>query len=205
MPDLTPLFPAPSVLDPLRIAVVVGSTRPGRRAAAVADWVVAHTADRNELELSVLDLADFDLPLLDEPVPALRGDYRHPHTAAWSAAVDGFDGFVFVTPEYNHSIPGALKNAIDFLFAEWADKPAGFVSYGVDAGGARAAEHLRAILGEVQVADVRSQVTFSLIDDVQDGLLAPNDRHRAKLDALLDQLVAWGGALRALRGTRVTA
>jgi NAD(P)H-dependent FMN reductase len=199
---MSPETPAP---DHLQVAVIVGSTRPGRYGEAVARWVADHAARREDAEVSLVDLADHPLPLLDEPTPALHGDYVRPHTHAWAAEIDRFDAFVFVTPEYNHSIPGALKNAIDFLYREWSDKAAGFVSYGADAGGARAVEHLRGVLGEVCVADVRSQVAFSLIDDVRDGRLRPTDRHVAKLDALLDQLVAWGGALRTLRAGRVAA
>ncbi|WP_320669826.1 NADPH-dependent FMN reductase [Patulibacter defluvii] len=192
----------PTTESPLQVAVIVGSTRPGRYGVEVARWVAAHAAARDGAAVETVDLADHDLPLLDEPTPALWGRYEHPHTTAWAREIARHDAFVFVTPEYNHSIPGALKNAIDFLYEEWADKAAGFVSYGADAGGARAVEHLRSVLGEVQVADVRSQVALSLIDDVDDGVLRPTPRHVAKLDALLDQLLAWGGALRGLRTAR---
>jgi NAD(P)H-dependent FMN reductase len=192
--------------DSLRLAVVTGSTRPGRRATLVAEWVrdhaLAHLGAR--ADLAVVDLADLELPLLDEPVPAAIGEYRNPHTKRWARLVDSFDGFVFVTPEYNHSMPAALKNAIDFLFAEWNDKAAGFVSYGLN-GGTRAVEHLRLTLAEVKVACVRSQVTLGLftdfdIPDMSDpGTLAPVDRHDAILARMLDELVDWSTALRSLR------
>src|SRR6185503_3412075 len=103
----------------------------------------------------------------DEPVPPSMGQYSQPHTHAWAQKIESFDGFVFVTPEYNHSTSGALKNAIDFLYAEWNNKAAGFVSYG-SVGGARAAEHLRLVMGELQVADVRAQVALSLYTDFKD-------------------------------------
>ncbi len=108
----------------IRIAVIVGSTRPARRSRMVAEWVheiaVRHLTARATVDL--VDLAEYELPLLDEPVPAAFGEYRHEHTRRWAAAVGSYDGFVFVTPEYNHAVPAALKNAIDFLFDEWQDK-----------------------------------------------------------------------------------
>lgn len=188
----------------MRIAVIVGSTRPGRRGDDVASWVRQVGSRRDDAIFEVLDIAGFGLPLLDEPVPAAIGDYRHPHTLAWSKAVSRFDGYVFVIPEYNHSVPAAVKNAIDFLYREWHDKAAGLVSYGIT-GGIRAAEHLRLILAEVKVACVRSQVTLSLGSDfeitdiTQPGTFAPVGHQEAQLERLLDELAAWSGALRACR------
>src|SRR6187431_1169617 len=121
---------------------------------------------RSDAKFELVDIKDFNLPLLDEPVPPSMGQYSKPHTKAWAAKIGSFDGYVFVTPEYNHGISGALKNAIDFLFAEWNNKGAGFVSYG-GAGGARAVEHLRLNLAEVQMATVRLQVLFSMYTDFE--------------------------------------
>ncbi len=141
----------------LRIAIIIGSTRPGRKAAAVADWVNEIAGSRDDATFELVDLADYDLPHLDEPVPAAMGpSYTQPHTRAWAARIASFDGFIFVTPEYNHSITGALKNAIDYLYVEWHNKAAGFVSYGLT-GGTRAVEHLRLIMSELQIAHVRAQ------------------------------------------------
>src|SRR3979411_1417354 len=120
----------------LRIAVIIGSTRPGRKGEAVAKWVYEIAQKRSDAEFELVDIKDFNLPLLDEPVPPIMGQYSKPHTKAWAAKIGSFDAYVFVTPEYNHGISGALKNAIDFLFAEWNNKAAGFVSYG-GASGAR--------------------------------------------------------------------
>ena len=122
-----------------RIAIILGSTRPGRNGEAVAKWVYEIAQKRTDAEFELVDIKDFNLPLLDEPMPPIMGQYGKPHTKAWAAKIGSFDGFIFVTPEYNHGIPGALKNAIDFLFREWNDKAAGFVSYG-GAGGARSVE-----------------------------------------------------------------
>jgi len=189
----------------IRIAIVVGSTRPGRRADQVARWVREAGAARGpEVEYALVDLAEVGLPLLDEPVPAAIGDYRNPHTRRWAEIVASFDGFVFVTPEYNHAMPAALKNAIDYLFAEWNDKAAGFVSYGL-AGGVRAVEQLRLTLAEVKVACVRSQVALSLFTDfaIPDmsvpGTFTPAPHHGPILDRLLDEVTAWAGALLGLR------
>ncbi|WP_027945979.1 NADPH-dependent FMN reductase [Amycolatopsis taiwanensis] len=190
----------------LRLAVVVGSTRPGRRALKVAEWVRDRAAAqlRERAEIAVFDLAELKLPLLDEPMPAAIGEYRNAHTKRWAQLVDSCDGFVFVTPEYNHSMPAALKNAVDFLFAEWNDKAAGFVSYGLN-GGTRAVEHLRLTLAEVKVACVRSQVSLGLFTDFdipdmsEPGTLAPAGHHDGVLERMLDELVDWSAALRPLR------
>src|SRR5216117_3050651 len=150
----------------LRIAIILGSTRPGRNGEAVAKWVHEIAQERTDAEFELVDLKDFNLPLLDEPMPPIMGQYSKPHTKAWAAKISSFDGYVFVTPEYNHGVPGALKNAIDFLFREWTDKAAGFVSYG-GAGGARAVEQLRLVLAEVHVATVRAQVLLSMWTDFE--------------------------------------
>lgn len=192
-----------------RIAIIMGSTRPGRRGENVARWV-SEVAGRHvavasgDVIVEVVDLADYGLPLLDEPVPALFGEYRNAHTVRWAATIGSFDGFVFVTPEYNHSVPAALKNAIDFLFAEWNDKAAGFVSYGVN-GGVRAVEHLRLALAEVKVAAVRSQVALSVFTDFEVdsptdvGVLVPGEHQEPTLNTLLDEVIAWSAALKQLR------
>src|SRR3982751_1583759 len=130
-----------------KIAIIIGSTRPGRNGEAVAKWVYDIAKKRSDAEFELVDIKDFNLPLLDEPMPPSTGQYTQPHTKAWAAKIDTFDAFVFVTPEYNHGTSGALKNAIDFLFREWNNKAAGFVSYG-SAGGARAVEHLRQVMAE---------------------------------------------------------
>src|SRR5688500_15193465 len=133
----------------IRLAILVGSSRPGRKAPVVAQWVFDQTRTRNDAEFDIVDLADVDLPRLDETTPALFGSYQQPHTRRWAERIDAFDGFVFVTPEYNHSFPAVIKDALDYLFAEWNDKPCGFVSYGV-AGGVRAVEHLRVVVAELK-------------------------------------------------------
>ena len=187
----------------LKVAIIIGSTRPGRKAEAVARWVYDIAAKRSDASFEVVDIAAFDLPLLDEAVPPMMNQYAKPHTKAWAAKIATFDAFVFVTPEYNHSTSGALKNAIDFLYREWNDKAAGFVGYG-GAGGARAVEHLRLIMGELKVADVRAQVALSMFNDFENfSTLKPGPQQEAAVNAMLDDLVAWGQALQTMR-TRST-
>jgi NAD(P)H-dependent FMN reductase len=183
----------------LRIAIILGSTRPGRLGAAVARWVYELAQRRGDADYEHVDLLDFNLPLLDEPVPPSRHQYSNPHTKVWAEKIAGFDGFVFVTPEYNHGMSGALKNAIDFLYAEWNNKAAGFVAYG-SAGGVRAVEQLRQVMAELQVADVRSQVALSLYTDFEKfSVFKPAALHEKALATMLDQLLAWSGALKPLR------
>jgi NAD(P)H-dependent FMN reductase len=185
----------------LKIAIILGSTRPNRNGEAVAQWVHELAQKRNDAEYELIDLAEVDLPLLDEPIPASQGKYEHEHTKAWSKRIDAFDAFVFVAPEYNHGISAALKNAIDFLYKEWNNKAAGFVGYG-SLGAARSVEHLRMVMAEVQVATVRAQVALMLATDFKDmSEFTPADRHKKDLDTMLDQLVAWGEALRSVRKT----
>jgi NAD(P)H-dependent FMN reductase len=187
----------------IRIAIILGSTRPGRNGEAVAKWTHDLARSRKDAEFERVDIGAFSLPLLDEPVPPSLGRYSRPHTKAWASKIESFDAFVFVTPEYNHGPSGALKNAIDFLYREWNNKAAGFVSYG-SAGGARAVEQLRLVMAELQVATVRAQVLLSLSTDFQSfGVFKPAPLQAKALETMLDQLVAWGEALKALRQRQV--
>lgn len=189
----------------LKLAIIIGSTRPGRVGEGVARWVHEVAQRRDDAEFELVDIEDFELPLLDEPIPPAMGKYSKPHTKRWAAKIASFDGFVFVTPEYNHGISGALKNAIDFLYAEWNDKVAGFVGYG-SAGGTRAVEQLRLVMAEVQVATVRNQVMLSLREDFEDySRFKPRSFHEQTLGQVLDQVVAWSGALRGVREGHVTS
>jgi NAD(P)H-dependent FMN reductase len=182
-----------------RIGIILGSTRPNRNGEQVAKWVYEIASQRTDAEFELVDLRDYPLPHLDEPLPPSMGQYQNEHTKQWADKIASFDGFVFVTPEYNHSTSGVLKNAIDYLYAEWNNKAVGFVSYG-GVGGARAAEHLRLIAGELQMADVRQQVALSLLTEFENfSVFKPGDYNRAALDTLLDQVVAWSTALAPLR------
>lgn len=183
-----------------RIAIVLGSTRPGRNGEAVARWVHKRASRRDDATFEVVDIARQGLPFLDEPEPAaLATAYSRQHTCRWSETIASFDGYVFVTPEYNHSVSGALKNAIDFLYQEWHNKAAGFVGYGLN-GAVRAVEHLRLVMAELHIADVRDQVALSLFTDFQDmRVFRPAEHNEEMLERMLGQVVAWSDALAPLR------
>ncbi|TVZ04559.1 NADPH-dependent oxidoreductase [Trebonia kvetii] len=188
----------------VRIGIIIGSTRPNRNGEQVAKWVYDVAARRSDAEFELVDLRDYPLPHLDEPLPPAMGQYQNEHTRQWADKIASFDGFVIVTPEYNHSTSGVLKNAIDYLYAEWNNKAVGFVSYG-SVGGARAVEHLRLVAGELQLADVRQQVALSLLTEFENfSVLKPSDYSLASLSTLLDQVIAWSTALTPLRQPAVT-
>jgi NAD(P)H-dependent FMN reductase len=182
-----------------RIGIIIGSTRPNRNGEQVARWVYDIATQRHDAKFELVDLRDYPLPHLDEPIPPSLGQYQNDHTHQWAAKIASFDGFVIVTPEYNHSTSGVLKNAIDYLYGEWNNKAVGFVSYGT-VGGARAVEHLRLVAGELQMADVRQQVALSLVTEFENfSTFRPGDYNRTALNTLLDQVVTWSTALAPLR------
>lgn len=183
----------------LKVGIILGSTRPGRNGEAVSQWTYETANKRSDADFELVDIRDFNLPLLDEPIPPSMGQYTKEHTKIWSAKIDSFDAYVFVTAEYNHGIPGALKNAIDFLFKEWNNKVAGFVSYG-GAGGVRAVEQLRLVMAELKVATVRTQVQLSLHTDFENFTkFKPAPFQEKAANTMLDEVIAWGDALKVLR------
>lgn len=183
----------------LKIAIVIGSARPGRAGAAVAHWVHEVAARHGDAEYDLVDLKEIDLPALDEEVPPMLGQYGRAHTLRWAERIRPFDGFVFVTPEYNHGMPAALKNAIDFLYAEWNDKAAAFVSYGSE-GGVRAVEQLRQVMAQVRIADVGFSVALPLATDfVNFTEFRPQESREQMVHSMLADLISWSAALRAVR------
>jgi NAD(P)H-dependent FMN reductase len=183
----------------VKIAVIIGSTRPGRNGEQVARWVLENAQKRSDAQFELVDIKDYNLPLLDEPVPPSFHQYTQGHTKKWAEEIAQFDGFIFVTPEYNHATSGALKNALDYLYAEWNNKAAGMVAYG-SVGGARAVENLRLILGELQIADVRTAVHLSLFTDFENfSVFKPAPIQEQTLKTMVDQLIAWSAALKTIR------
>jgi NAD(P)H-dependent FMN reductase len=177
----------------LNIGIILGSTRQGRVSPQVGEWVKGIADKRGDANYEIVDIADFNLPF----VFTTAGD--EPGIQAWNEKLASLDGFVFIVQEYNHSITGALKNALDTARDAWNNKAAGIVSYG-STGGARAAEHLRGILGELKVADVRVHPTLSLFTDFENGTdFKPADLHLGNVNAMLDEVNAWSGALKTLR------
>jgi NAD(P)H-dependent FMN reductase len=176
----------------LKIGIILGSTRQGRVSPQVGEWVKGIADKRGDADYEIVDIADFKLPFVGE------GNSEEP-LKAWSEKLNSLDGFVFITAEYNHSIPGVLKNALDSARDAWYNKAAGIVSYG-STGGARAAEHLRGILAELQVADVKIHPTLSLFTDFENySVFKPAALHLDNINAMLSQVIAWSGALKTLR------
>ena len=159
----------------------------------MVNWVKELADKRGDANYTVIDIAEYKLPLLGENGGDASG------ASNWAEAVDGQDGFVFIVQEYNHSITGSLKNALDYLRAEWNNKAAGIVSYG-SVGGARAAEHLRGILGELMVADVRVHPALSLFTDFENGsVFKPASVQGDSVNQMLDQVIPWSTALKSIR------
>lgn len=183
----------------LRIGIILSSTRPGRRGDQIAAWLLDTARAHGGADYELVDLADHGLGNLDEGGNPNLQQYAHPHTRDWSRVVDGLDGFVFLVPEYNHSYPGALKNALDYVYREWNDKAAGIVSYGGWAAGVRAAEALRLVLAELQVATVRAQPAVPLIPSFATGGFVAGEGLDASVRDMLGQVTAWAGALRGVR------
>ena len=182
----------------LNIAIIPGTSRPQALNPQIVAWVEQQLAGYDDVRSEVVDFGSFDLPLLDEVVPAGAKMYANDHTKAWGAKLEEFDAFIFVTPEYNHSISGSLKNALDFVATEFNHKVAGIVNYGADKG-VRAAEHLRHILANFKLAVVRDQTSFSIFTDVTDATFTPTEVSAAPFASMIADLVSWGEALKSVR------
>ncbi len=185
----------------MKIGIISGSVREGNNAAAVSQWILDFSNNRNDegVEYELVSLADYDLPLLGAKLPIERQEAAGAAIQAWSEKIASFDGYVFVTPEYNHAVGGALKNAIDFLKPEVANKAAALVGYG-SLGGARAHENLRVILGELSVATVRTTTNFSLMTDFENmSVFKPNDYNKVNAEGMFNDLLLWTKALNTIR------
>ena len=186
----------------MKIQIILGSTRPGRVGESVAKWVLEMASKRNDAIFELVDVEDFNLPLLDEPTPPMLHQYTKDHTKTWSEKINEGDGYIFVTGEYNRGIPGAFKNAVDYLNWEWKDKALGFVSYG-SAGGSRAVEHWRGVASELHMADVREVLHLYLASDFENySAFKPNEAHEIQLNKVIDEVKTWSGALKSLRSSK---
>jgi NAD(P)H-dependent FMN reductase len=185
----------------VNIKLIIGSTRPGRFGVQPAQWLMDLVKDRTDAQFELIDLEDVKLPFLDEPQPAMMGAYENEHTKAWSKRIAAADGFVFVSPEYNHSYSPSLKNAIDYLYAEWLHKPVAYVSYGVHAGGARGVEHLRGVAGQLKMYDLSEHVIipsyFKQMDE--QGKWTPSEEQIKQAHDMLDALVFWAEQMKTAR------
>jgi NAD(P)H-dependent FMN reductase len=189
----------------VKLQIVLGSTRPGRAGEKVGKWAYKIASERDDIEVELVDVADYGLPLLDEPTPPMMRQYTKDHTKKWSEKIEEADGYIFVAAEYNHSIAGGLKNAIDYLNHEWRNKSVGFVSYGSN-GGSRAVEHLRGVAGELHLADVREQLLLYLANDFEQfSNFKPTENHEAQLNKVIDQVVEWAEAMQFVRKKEAVA
>ncbi len=183
------------------LQVIIGSTRPGRVGLPVAQWFDAVAREQGAFDVELLDLAEVALPLLDEPGHPVARQYQHAHTVAWSETIDRGDAFVLVHPEYNHSFNAALKNALDFLHAEWNYKPVGFVSYGGVAAGTRAMTARQPVVAALRMTPVVEAVNIPFVAQFLDdeGRFVPNEVLAAGAAGMLAELARLEGALRPLR------
>lgn len=185
----------------MKVTIILGSTRPNRFGEQIADWIMSLVPSSKDVTFELVDLKKINLPLLDEPVPAIHGQYSQPHTKAWAKIIDEADGFIIVTAEYNFSIPAALKNAMDYLAAEWRYKPVAFVSYGASAGGARAVEHLRSSVANLGMFDLRDQVMIPNYWEQLDaeGRFAPTETQTEAAQKLIERIAFWSKYLQPAR------
>jgi NAD(P)H-dependent FMN reductase len=185
---------------PLRLNVITASTRPGRVGPAVARWVLDHARAHGAFDAHPVDLADFGLPVYDEPKHPRLKDYAHDHTRRWSDSVDSADAFVFVTPEYNSSPTPALLNALDFVYREWNYKPAAFVSYGGISGGLRAVEATKHVLAMLKLMAIPEGVPLPLVSQqTENGVFKPKEINEKGADTMLAELLRWAEALKPMR------
>jgi NAD(P)H-dependent FMN reductase len=184
------------------IKVILGTTREARFGDKPAQWILdLARQEQPDATFELVDLKEINLPLFDEPVPPAMGDYRHEHTKAWAKVISEADGFIFVTAEYNFGVPAALKNAIDYLAAEWRYKPVAFVSYGAAAGGLRAVQHLRDIGGNTGYISLQDTVVFNRYwQQVNEaGELQPNAEQMEHAHKLVKNIVFWAEKLTPIR------
>ncbi|MGC1238151.1 MAG: NAD(P)H-dependent oxidoreductase [Acidimicrobiales bacterium] len=147
-----------------RVAIVIGSTRPGRISAGIAEWFLDTAQTGSPLRYELVDLAEVNLPFLDEPVMAAQSHYEHEHTRVWSRLIGSYDGFIFVFPQYNWGYPGVLKNALDFLYWEWREKPVSFVTFGTR-GGSRAAAQIQVVLQGLHMRELADHLEVRIAED----------------------------------------
>ena len=186
---------------PLRLNIIAASTRPGRVGISVARWFHEHANAHGAFDAHLVDLADFDLPIYDEPKHPRMQDYSHDHTRRWSESVAAADAFVFVTPEYNYGPTPALVNALNYVYKEWNYKPAALVSYGGISGGLRGVEAVKGTLAVLKMMAIPEGVPLPLVfAQIEDGVFKPKEINDKGADAMLAELAKWAEALKPMRG-----
>ncbi|WP_201833129.1 NADPH-dependent FMN reductase [Microvirga zambiensis] len=189
-----------------KLHIIIGSTRPGRIGPSIAKWFSDYTAEHGKFEPVLVDLAEFKLPVFDEPEHPMKQNYRNAHTKAWAESVAAADAFVFVTPEYNFATPPALVNALNYLSREWNYTPAGFVSYGGISGGLRSVQMAKQIVTTLKMMPIPEGVPMPMVFQNLDesGKLNAPDIYKASAATMLDELSRWTEALKSLRAERKT-
>lgn len=185
----------------LKLNVIIGSTRPGRVGPKIGAWFNELAASHGGFDVELVDLAEFDLPIFDEPKHPRLGDYQHEHTKRWSRSVGSADAFVFVTPEYDYFAPPALVNALIYLSKEWAYKPAGIVSYGGISGGLRAAQSEKLLMTSLSIMPIAQGVPIPMFSQYvgEDGVFRPAEAIETGAGLMLDELLRWATALKPMR------
>lgn len=185
----------------MKLAIIVASTRPGRVGPSIAAWFEDFARRHGKFEIQLVDLAEVNLPLLDEAAHPRFMKYEHEHTKRWSATVSSADAYAFVTPEYNYGAPASLINALDFVFHEWAYKPGCFVSYGGQSGGIRAVQMVKPILTTLKVMPIPEAVAIPFFAQHRDssGTFTATEQHHKAATDMLNELHRWGEALQPLR------
>ena len=187
----------------LLLQIIIVSTREGRAGLPVAKWFNEYAVHHGKFEIELIDLAEVNLPMLDEPNHPRLHQYQHVHTKAWSATIARGDAYVFVTPEYNYSVPPSLINALDYLYEEWAYKPAAFVSYGGISGGLRSVQMAKQTVTTLRMMPIPEGVPvpfFAQAIDKEAGTFKPNELHEKSANTMLNELLGWAEALRPMRG-----
>jgi NAD(P)H-dependent FMN reductase len=185
----------------IQLKIIIASTRSGRKGPAVADWILKRAKLEKKFKVELIDLAELNLPFLDEPEMAIEQKYKHAHTKKWSKTIVKSDAFIIVTPEYNNSYPAPIKNALDYLFTEWNYKPVGFVSYGGVAGGTRAVQALKIVLASLKMVAVKEAVNIPFFEKYLDveGLFVSNKEQDKSADVMFKELIKWASALDKMR------
>lgn len=183
-----------------KLQIIVGSTRPGRIAKPIADWVFDLAAADGRFDVDLVDIADYELPVLDEPHHPVLGQYENEHTKRWASKIAEADAFVFVAPEYNYGPGVALLNAFDYLGREWAYAPVAFVSYGGIAGGLRAVQAMKQVVTTVRMMPIPDGVVLPLVmQHLKDGQFVPPVSAELAVGSMLTELLRWTNALGRMR------
>ena len=183
----------------MHLQIILGSIREGRRSGPVAQWAFERASKKSDVTVELVDLKTWNLPLFDLAKFPSEGDYEDPLQQRWAETIARADGYLFVTAEYNHGYTAALKNAIDYLYAEWTRKPAAFLAFG-NAEGARAVQQLKLVLNELEIAPLPTAVHLRGVPKkIVDGVFTPEPAEDKRFDVMFDEWLWWAKALRAAR------